>query len=296
MPEAKDDLKREKVRIVPISNIEDFPDHPFQVKDDESMDQLVESIRMNGVLNPVIALKIDENHYQLISGHRRKRACMLLGIDRIPLIGREMTKEEAVIEMVDSNLQREHILPSEKAKAYKMKMDAMKRQGERTDLTLSPMATKSAIDSASEIGSAAGESRDQVFRYIRLNLLVPELLDMVDEGRIAFRPAVELSHLQEQEQYDLLTTIESEDATPSLSQSIRMKRLSQEDKLDMDTIFNIMTEEKPNQKETVKIQREKLDKYFGRNVSVSQIEATIIRLLEQERARLIKKRSEREDR
>ena len=198
--------------------------------------------------------------------------------------------------MVDSNLHREHILPSEKAKAYKMKMDAMKRQGERTDLTLSPMATKSAIDSAAEIGSAAGESRDQVFRYIRLNLLIPELLDMVDEGRIAFRPAVELSHLQEHEQYDLLTTIESEDATPSLSQAIRLKRLSQDGKLDMDTIFDIMTEEKPNQKETVKIHREKLDKYFGRNVSVSQIEATIIRLLEQERARQIKKRSEREDR
>ena len=158
------------------------------------------------------------------------------------------------------------------------------------------MATKSAIDSAAEIGNAAGESRDQVFRYIRLNLLIPELLDMVDEGRIAFRPAVELSHLQEQEQYDLLTTIESEDATPSLSQAIRMKRLSQDGKLDMDTIFDIMTEEKPNQKETVKIQREKLDKYFGRNVSVTQIEAVIIRLLEQERARQIKKRSEREDR
>ena len=141
MPEAKDDLKREKVRVVPISNIEDFPDHPFQVKDDESMAQLVESIRMNGVLNPVIALKIDENHYQLISGHRRKRACILLGIDRIPLIGRELSKEEAIIEMVDSNLQREHILPSEKAKAYKMKMEAMKNQGKRTDLTSTPMAT-----------------------------------------------------------------------------------------------------------------------------------------------------------
>ena len=158
------------------------------------------------------------------------------------------------------------------------------------------MATKSAIDSAAEIGSAAGESRDQVFRHIRLNLLIPELLDMVDEGRIAFRPAVELSHLQEQEQYDLLTTIESEDATPSLSQAIRMKRLSQDGKLDMDTIFDIMTEEKPNQKETVKIQREKLDKYFGRSVPVAKIEATILNLLEQERIRQIKKRSEREDR
>ena len=223
-------------------------------------------------------------------------ACQKLGIKSIPAIVKELSREDAILEMVDSNLHREHILPSEKAKAYKMKMDAMKRQGERTDLTLSPMATKLAIDSAAEIGNAAGESRDQVFRYIRLNLLIPELLDMVDEGRIAFRPAVELSHLQEQEQYDLLTTIESEDATPSLSQAIRLKRLSQEGKLNMDTIFDIMTEEKPNQKETVKIQREKLDKYFGRNVSVPQIEATILRLLENERIRQLKKRSEREDR
>ena len=166
MNETKDDLKREKVRIVPISNIEDFPDHPFQVKDDESMDALVESIRMNGVLNPVIALKIDENHYQLISGHRRKHACVLLGIDRIPLIGREMTKEEAVIEMVDSNLQREHILPSEKARAYKMKMDAMKKQGERRDLTSNPVGGKlKGIETAEIIGDEAGESANQVRRY-----------------------------------------------------------------------------------------------------------------------------------
>ena len=162
MPEAKDDLKREKVRVVPISNIEDFPDHPFQVKDDESMAQLVESIRMNGVLNPVIALKIDENHYQLISGHRRKHACILLGIDRIPLIGRELSKEEAVIEMVDSNLQREHILPSEKARAYKMKMEAMKQQGKRTDLTSSPLGTK--LRTVEIIAQEAGESRNQIQR------------------------------------------------------------------------------------------------------------------------------------
>ena len=257
---------------------------------------LRDSIYQCGLLSPILVRPRAEGGYEVISGHRRVRALQLLNVNSIEARVCDMTDEEAILVMVDSNLHREHILPSEKAKAYKMKMDAMKRQGERTDLTLSPMATKSAIDSAAEIGSAAGESRDQVFRYIRLNLLIPELLDMVDEGRIAFRPAVELSHLQEQEQYDLLTTIESEDATPSLSQAIRLKRLSQDGKLDMDTIFDIMTEEKPNQKETVKIQREKLDRYFGRNVSVSQIEATIIRLLEQERARQIKKRSEREDR
>ena len=289
-------MTKEEIKKINIQELHPFTDHPYKVEDNEEMYALRDSIYQCGLLSPIIVRPRAEGGYEVISGHRRVRALQLLNVDSIEARVCDMTDEEAILVMVDSNLHREHILPSEKAKAYKMKMDAMKRQGERTDLTLSPMATKSAIDSAAEIGSAAGESRDQVFRYIRLNLLIPELLDMVDEGRIAFRPAVELSHLQEQEQYDLLTTIESEDATPSLSQAIRLKRLSQDGKLDMDTIFDIMTEEKPNQKETVKIQREKLDKYFGRNVSVSQIEATIIRLLEQERARQIKKRSEREDR
>ena len=289
-------MTKEEIKKINIQELHPFTDHPYKVEDNEEMYALRDSIYQCGLLSPILVRPRDEGGYEVISGHRRVRALQLLNVDSIEARVCNMTDEEAILVMVDSNLHREHILPSEKAKAYKMKMDAMKRQGERTDLTLSPMATKSAIDSAAEIGSAAGESRDQVFRYIRLNLLIPELLDMVDEGRIAFRPAVELSHLQEQEQYDLLTTIESEDATPSLSQAIRLKRLSQDGKLDMDTIFDIMTEEKPNQKETVKIQREKLDRYFGRNVSVSQIEATIIRLLEQERACQIKKRSEREDR
>ena len=289
-------MTKEEIKVIKIQELHPFTDHPYKVEDNEEMYALRDSIYQCGLLSPILVRPRAEGGYEVISGHRRVRALQLLKVDSIAARVCDMSDEEAILIMVDSNLHREHILPSEKAKAYKMKMDAMKRQGERTDLTLSPMATKSAIDSAAEIGSAAGESRDQVFRYIRLNLLIPELLDMVDEGRIAFRPAVELSHLQEQEQYDLLTTIESEDATPSLSQAIRLKRLSQDGKLDMDTIFDIMTEEKPNQKETVKIHREKLDKYFGRNVSVSQIEATIIRLLEQERARQIKKRSEREDR
>ena len=293
MTEVKENIT---VTELPITALRSFEEHPYKVVDNEEMASLVESIYTQGILTPITVRPLDNGEYEIVSGHRRLFACQKLGITAIPAIVKELSREDAILEMVDSNLHREHILPSEKAKAYKMKMDAMKRQGERTDLTLSPMATKSAIDSAAEIGNAAGESRDQVFRYIRLNLLIPELLDMVDEGRIAFRPAVELSHLQEQGQYDLLTTIESEDATPSLSQAIRLKRLSQDGKLDMDTIFDIMTEEKPNQKETIKIQREKLDRYFGRNVSVSQIEATIIRLLEQERARQIKKRSEREDR
>ena len=289
-------MTKEEIKVIKIQELHPFTDHPYKVEDNEEMYALRDSIYQCGLLSPILVRPRSEGGYEVISGHRRVRALQLLKVDSIEARVCDMTDEEAILVMVDSNLHREHILPSEKAKAYKMKMDAMKRQGERTDLTLSPMATKSAIDSAAEIGNAAGESRDQVFRYIRLNLLIPELLDMVDEGRIAFRPAVELSHLQEQEQYDLLTTIESEDATPSLSQAIRLKRLSQDGKLDMDTIFDIMSEEKPNQKETIKIQRKKLDKYFGRNVSVSQIEATIIRLLEQERARQIKKRSEREDR
>lgn len=289
-------MTKEEIKKINIQELHPFTDHPYKVEDNEEMYALRDSIYQCGLLSPILVRPRAEGGYEVISGHRRVRALQLLKVDSIEARVCDMTDEEAILVMVDSNLHREHILPSEKAKAYKMKMDAMKRQGERTDLTLSPMATKSAIDSAAEIGNAAGESRDQVFRYIRLNLLIPELLDMVDEGRIAFRPAVELSHLQEQEQYELLTTIESEDATPSLSQAIRLKRLSQDGKLNMDTIFDIMTEEKPNQKETVKIQREKLDKYFGRNISVSQIEATIIRLLEQERARQIKKRSDREDR
>ena len=281
MPEAKDDLKREKVRIVPISNIEDFPDHPFQVKDDESMDQLVESIRMNGVLNPVIALKIDENHYQLISGHRRKRACMLLGIDRIPLIGREMTKEEAVIEMVDSNLQREHILPSEKAKAYKMKYEALKRKAGRPSKdNSSPLATNLRGQRTDElVGAENGDSKDQVRRYIRLNELTDELLEFVDEGKIGMRPAVELSYLQEDEMRDLVDFIDDEEVFPSHAQTIRMKALSKEGKLDTDAIREIMLEEKPNQKARIKIPMEKIEKYFPSGTSQQQIEDTIVKAL-----------------
>ena len=281
MNETKDDLKREKVRIVPISNIEDFPDHPFQVKDDESMDALVESIRMNGVLNPVIALKIDENHYQLISGHRRKHACVLLGIDRIPLIGREMTKEEAVIEMVDSNLQREHILPSEKARAYKMKYEALKRKAGRPSKdNSSPLATNLRGQRTDElVGAENGDSKDQVRRYIRLNDLTDELLEFVDEGKIGMRPAVELSYLQEDEMRDLVDFIDDEEVFPSHAQTIRMKALSKEGKLDTDAIREIMLEEKPNQKARIKIPMEKIEKYFPSGTSQQQIEDTIVKAL-----------------
>ena len=287
MNETKDDLKREKVRIVPISNIEDFPDHPFQVKDDESMDALVESIRMNGVLNPVIALKIDENHYQLISGHRRKHACVLLGIDRIPLIGREMTKEEAVIEMVDSNLQREHILPSEKARAYKMKYEALKRKAGRPskDNCTPSEHNFEGKRTVEIIGDENGESKEQIRRFIRLNELTPELLEFVDEGKIGMRPAVELSYLQEEEMRDLVDFIDNEEVFPSHAQTIRMRALSKDGKLDREAIDTIMNEEKPNQKARIKIPMEKIEKYFPAGTSEKKIEETILKALAMYRQR-----------
>lgn len=284
---------QEKVCTVPISLIDDFADHPFQVRDDEDMERLIQSIDNNGVLNPVILRKNGER-YELIAGHRRKHACLRLGISGIPAIVRELSRDEAVVEMVDSNLQREHILPSEKAFAYKMKMDAMKRQGQRTDLTSCPMVTK--LNSAGEIAEQGNESERQVFRYIRLTELIPELLTMVDEEKIAFRPAVELSYLTEDEQRDLLETIESEEATPSLAQAIRMKNLSKVGKLDMDTIFAIMTEQKPNQKEKIKIPMERLEQFFPRGMPQKQIEDTIVKALTLYQKHLKKKREDKGDR
>lgn len=288
MSEQNDEIKREKVRVIPINLIDDFPDHPFLVKNDESMEQLVHSIEVNGVLNPVIARKKEDERYELISGHRRKRACQILGIELIPIIVREMSRDEAVIEMVDSNLQREHILPSEKAKAYKMKMDAMKRQGKRTDLTSPPLVEKlkgkEALTTA-RIGADAGDSHEQVRRYIRLNELTPELLEFVDEGKIGMRPAVELSYLQEEEMRDLVDYIDTEGTFPSHAQTIRMKELSKEGKLDTDTINEIMNEEKPNQKPRIRIPIEKIEKYFPSGTSEKQMEDTIIKALAMYRQR-----------
>ena len=285
---------QETVCTVPISLIDDFAEHPFQVRDDEDMERLIQSIENNGVLNPVILRKNGER-YELIAGHRRKHACLRLGISGIPAIVRELSRDEAVVEMVDSNLQREHILPSEKAFAYKMKMDAMKRQGERTDLTSVPMAQKSKT-TRELIAEESGESADQVRRYIRLTELIPELLTMVDEEKIAFRPAVELSYLTEDEQRDLLETIESEEATPSLAQAIRMKNLSKVGKLDMDTIFAIMTEQKSNQKEKIKIPMERLEQFFPRGMPQKQIEDTIVKALTLYQKHLKKKREDKGDR
>lgn len=288
------DAKREKVRRVAVAMIDDFPEHPFKVKDDEEMEKLKDSISLYGVLTPVVARRCENGRYELISGHRRKYACKALGIEFMPAIVREMSREEAVIAMVDSNLQREHILPSEKAFAYKMKMNAIKRQGERSDLTSRPMGEKCL--SVDVIAQNGDDSARQVHRYIRLTELVPELLELVDDSRMAFRPAVEISYLTEDEQRDLVETIDSEDCTPSLSQACRMKKLSQEGKLDMDAIFAIMTEEKANQKEKIKIPAERLDRFFERGTPQAEIEKVIIAALEDYYARIRQRRANRDAR
>ena len=284
MSESTRDRMPEKVQVVPLDQIDDFPDHPFFVKDDDSMDQLVHSIEMNGVLNPVIARQKEDGRYELISGHRRKHACVKLGVEQIPVIVRELSRDEAVIEMVDSNLQREHILPSEKAKAYKMKMDAMKRQGKRTDLTSVPVAQK--LKTTREIvAEESGESPDQVRRYVRLNELTPELLEFVDEGKIGMRPAVELSYLQEEEMRDLVDYIDTEGTFPSHAQTIRMRELSREGRLDTDTINEIMGEAKGNQKVRIKIPLERIQRYFPDGTTEKQMEDMIVKALAMYRQR-----------
>lgn len=288
------DAKREKVRRVAVAMIDDFPEHPFKVKDDEEMEKLKDSISLYGVLTPVVARRCENGRYELISGHRRKYACKALGIEFMPAIVREMSREEAVIAMVDSNLQREHILPSEKAFAYKMKLEALKCQGKRTDLTSDPVGPK--FRSNAELSASSEDSVTQIKRYIRLTELVPELLELVDDGRMAFRPAVEISYLTEDEQRDLVETIDSEDCTPSLSQACRMKKLSQEGKLDMDAIFAIMTEEKANQKEKIKIPAERLDRFFERGTPQAEIEKVIIAALEDYYARIRQRRANRDAR
>ena len=297
LADGKNGQQREMIRSVPLSLIDDFPEHPFKVKDDEEMEKLKDSISLYGVLTPVVARRCENGRYELISGHRRKYACKALGIEFMPAIVRELSREEAVIAMVDSNLQREHILPSEKAFAYKMKLEALKCQGKRTDLTSSPLGSKlSGGEMASLVANESGDNRNNVYRYIRLTELVPELLELVDNGRMAFRPAVEISYLTEDEQRDLVETIDSEDCTPSLSQACRMKKLSQEGKLDMDAIFAIMTEEKANQKEKIKIPAEHLEKYFSRGTSPAEIERVILLALDAYYARIRQRSADRDTR
>ena len=232
---------------VPLTQIRDFLHHPYLVKDDESMDELVESIKERGLIQPVIIRTVENGMYEMVSGHRRKRAFEIAGYEKIPARVKEMSRDEAILSMVDSNLQRETVLPSEKARAYKMRLDAMKRQGKRTDLTLSPTGTK--LRSDQQLADEVGESRNQIQRLIRLNYLVPEMLDLVDEGKVAMRPAVEISYLPEEIQYDLLEAMEYNEATPSHDQTIRMRKAYQEGKLTTEVVENIMEEPKPNQKE-----------------------------------------------
>lgn len=246
--------KLPRIYDIPLSEIDDFPDHPFKVKLDEDMDQLVQSIKERGIITPVTLRPKEDGRYEIVSGHRRKKACELAGFDTVKAEVRELTRDEAIILMVESNLQRSVILPSEKAFSYKMRLEAMNRQGQRTDLTCSPVGNKlPGVKSSTVMAEEVGESKNTIFRYIRLTELIPELLDLVDEGRIAFRPAVELSYLQKEEQSALLEQIAYVDATPSLAQAIKLKRFSQDGKLNNEVIESIMSEEKPNQREKINI-------------------------------------------
>ena len=260
------DTRKPKVEELPLTELTPFKNHPFKVKNDAEMAQLMRSIADAGVLSPALARPLPDGGYELISGHRRLAACKALGMDAMPVIVRDLTDEEAVITMVDSNLQREHILPSEKAFAYKMKMEALKNQGKRTDLTLSQVATK--LDAAAEIGKSADESRDQVFRYIRLTHLIPDILKLVDEGKIALTPAVELSYLQPSEQEMLFSVMDSDEVTPSLSQARRLRRMSEAQTLTDDAVLQLLSEVKGNQVEYVKVPVDKLRSFFRPDTSV----------------------------
>lgn len=283
--EERDEAKREFIADIPLTEISDFPDHPYKVKQDESMLELAESIREKGVVNPALVRPKPEGGYEMVAGHRRKFASELAGKTNMPCIVRNLTDDEATIIMVDSNLQREKVLPSEKAFAYKMKLDAMKRQGQRTDLTSTPVEQKLSKYSVEILGEVVGESRSQIQRYIRLTELIPPILDMVDEGKIAMRPAVELSYLPKEQQQVLFDTMELEDCTPSHAQAIKMRKFAEAGKLNEDVILSIMTEEKPNQVEQFKIPKKRIDKYFSPGTTPKQMEDTIIKALELYRRR-----------
>ena len=274
-------MKKQDFKVLKTKDLYPFPDNPFHVAEDETLSELAESIKEFGIVTPIITRpKEDGNGYEVIAGQRRVRASELAGINTVPAFVLPLDRDRAIITPVDSNLQRENILPSERAFAYKMKSEAMKRQGFRTDLTSSQVVTKLRTDD--KVAQGFGVGRMTVQRFIRLTELIPPILRMVDEGKIALTPAVELSFLKKDEQENLFATMESEEATPSLSQAQRMKSLSQSGRLDMDTIFAIMTEEKGNQKETLKINTSKLKKYFPKNTTPKQMEETIIKLLERE--------------
>ena len=276
--ELRDDAKLSKIRDIPLELIDDFPDHPFKVRDDEDMIQLVESIKERGVITPATVRQKEDGRYELISGHRRKRACELAGFDTLRCEVVELTRDEATILMVESNYQRSQILPSEKAFAYKMRLDAMNRQGQRTDLTSTPVVSK--LRTNETLGNEVGESREQIRRYIRLTNLVPELLDYVDEGRIKMRPAVELSYLDEDSQRDVVDEIDLNDATPSHDQTIRMRKFFEEGKLTTEAVQAIMSEEKPNQKEKIVLRGDRVRQLIPKNIPISQTEDFVCKALE----------------
>ena len=267
-----------KIREIPISEIDEFPDHPFKVLMDEDMEQLVDSVRRIGIMTPATVRQKEDGRYELISGHRRKRACEVAGFDVLKCEVKELSRDESIIVMVESNLQRSTILPSEKAFAYKMRLEAMNRQGERSDLTSCPVGNK--FTSASEVAKEVGDSERQIFRYIRLTELVPEILEMVDEHLIAFRPAVEISYLSEEQQYTLLEAMGYNDATPSLAQAIKMKKFMQEGKLTDEVIQSIMQEEKPNQKEKPAFKDERITKLIPNTIPRGQETDFVVKALE----------------
>ena len=276
--ESRAEAKLSKIRDIPLSQIDEFPDHPFKVLMDEDMQQLVESIKRNGVMTPATVRLKEDGRYELVSGHRRKKACELAGLETLKCEVKELTRDEAIIVMVESNLQRSTLLPSEKAFAYKMRLEAMKRQGERTDLTSAPMVQK--LTSREKIAEKSGDSHEQVRRFIRLTELVPEILQMVDERQIAFRPAVEISYLNEEQQYTLLEAMSYNDATPSLAQAIKMKKFMQEGKLTGEVIQSIMEEEKPNQREKPAFRDERITKLIPKSVPKGQEADFVVKALE----------------
>ena len=284
--ESRAESQLEKVVTLNPAEISDFPNHPFKVKQDEAMAEMVDSVKRYGVLVPALVRPKADGGYEMVAGHRRKCAATLAGITEMPCIVRNLTDDEATIIMVDSNLQRETILPSEKAFAYKMKLEAMKRQGQRSDLTSAPLEPKlKGSRSNEELAASSPDSRSQIQRFIRLTELIPSVLDMVDSGKIAFRPAVELSYLSKEQQQSLYDTMECEDCTPSLAQAIKMKEFSRDGKLTEEVILSIMQEEKPNQREQFKMPKERISKYFAPGTPAQKIEDTIIKALELYRRR-----------
>lgn len=291
--QERDDAKLEKIRDIPLELIDDFPDHPFQVKDDEDMEQLVESIKTNGVLTPAVLRQKEDGRYELVSGHRRKRACELAGLSTLRSEIKDLTRDEAIVYMVESNYQRTTILPSEKAFAYKMRNEAIKRQGERTDLTCAPLGHK--LKSREIVAEQSGESREQVRRYIRLTNLVPELLQLVDEGRIKMRPAVELSYLNEDCQRDVVEQIDINDCTPSHDQTIRMRKMFDNGKLTAEAVEAIMSEEKPNQRERIVLRGDKVRSLIPKNIPLKDTEDFVCKALAHY-AKYLRNRAERDSR